>query len=803
MRNEIPVERLHKICEPQLLGCQTSEEVKPLETIVGQERAVKALQFGLGIKGLGFNTFVAGVPGTGKETAIKRFLDEVAKDKPMPSDWCYVNNFKDPYCPHALCFPPGQAKAFQTDMRELIAHARRDIRLIFESEEYAAKRAEAFKAIQRQKDKLLGELSDQVKAEGFAIQSTPMGIMTMPLQDGKPITDEQFLALDKTEREEMLERQGRLQGVLQKAMRQMKNLDKSAGKKLEALDREVALFALNHLVEDLEEKYQELPEVVAYLKAVKIDILENLADFRAEPQTESPSLFQGLDGQAPITKKYEVNVLVDNGGLQGAPVVMELNPTYNNLFGRIEKEAQFGAMLTDFTMIRAGCLHRANGGYLVLPIEDVIRNLFSWDSLKRALRNREITIEEASERLGFITTKSLRPEPFPLAVKVVLIGQPIYYYLLHAYDKDFSELFKVKADFDTRMERTDENIRNYAAFTSNLCHEEDLKHLDSSALVKIVEYGSRLAEDQDKLSTKFGELADVIREASFYATQDNVLYTTAVHVKKAIEERYYRSNLLQEHIKEMIKRDTLLIDIAGQKVGQVNGLAVINLGDITFGRPNRITASLGLGREGLIDIEKQAELGGPIHTKGVLILSGYLTEKFAQDKPLSLSARLVFEQSYAGIEGDSASSAELYALLSSLSGLPIKQGIAVTGSVNQKGEVQAIGGVNEKIEGFFEVCQAKGLTSEQGVVIPESNLKHLMLKEEVVATVKEGRFHVWAVKTIDEGIEVLTGIKAGERREDGTFEKETVSYFVAERLNELAEAARAFAGMNGDEKKPA
>ena len=800
MLKELPVEKLRIICDPLTLDCQSSAEVAPLESIVGQERAVRALQFGLGIQGLGFNTYVAGMPGTGKETLVKRFLDEVAKDKAVPSDWGYVNNFEDPYRPTALRFPPGRAKAFQADMRELVALARREIRRVFESDEYAAKREETFKTFQRQKERLLSELGERVKAEGFVIQSTSLGMVTLPLKDGKPITDEQFLALSLAERQRMLARKDSLQGELKTALRQIKNLDKQADRQIAALDREVALFALNHLVEDIQEQYQDLPEVVAYLQAVKNDILENLADFKAEPKSELVLPMLGLGDTGQAATKYEVNVLVDNSLLAGTPVVMELNPTYNNLFGRIEKEAQFGTTVTDFTMIRAGCLHRATGGYLVLPIEDVLRNLFSWDSLKRALRNREIAVEEAGERLGFITTKSLRPEPIPLEVKVILIGQPVLYYLLHTYDKDFSELFKVKADFDTQMERTAENVRNYVAFTCSLCNEEGLSHLDQSALAKLVEYGSRLAEDQAKLSTKFGDLADVIREASFYAAQDNSGYVTSVHVKQAIEERIYRSNLLQERIREMIERDTLKIDVTGEVIGQVNGLSVISLGDISFGRPSRITASLGLGREGLIDIEKQAELGGPIHSKGVMILSGYLTEKYTQDKPLSLSARLVFEQSYSGVEGDSASSAELYALLSSLSNLPLKQGIAVTGSVNQKGQVQAIGGVNEKIEGFFEVCQAKGLTGQQGVLIPESNVKHLMLKEEVVEAVRTGKFHIWPVETVDEGIEVLTGVRAGERSDDGTFGEGTVSHAVDKRLRELAQAAREFAGLNGPGK---
>jgi lon-related putative ATP-dependent protease len=452
-------------------------------------------------------------------------------------------------------------------------------------------------------------------------------------------------------------------------------------------------------------------------------------------------------------------------------------------------------------MIGEGSLHRANGGYLVIPVEELLRNLFSWDGLKRALRNKEIVIEEAGERLGWITTKSLRCAPIPLDVKIVLTGHSMFYHLLYNHDEDFSELFKVKADFDTRTDRTEQSIRDYAAFVCTVCEEENLKHLDSSALAKFVEHGSRLAEDQEKLSTHFGEIADIIREASFYASRQGIPHVTAEHVTKAVDEKFYRSNLMQERILEMFERGTLMIDVEGERVGQVNGLSVMNLGDIAFGRPNRITVNIGLGREGLVDIEREAKLGGPIHTKGVMILAGYLTERYAQDKPLSLSARLVFEQSYSGIEGDSASSTELYALLSGLSGLAIKQGIAITGSVNQKGEVQAIGGVNEKIEGFFEVCKAKGLTGEQGVLIPSSNVKNLMLKEEVVEAVRQGRFHVWPVKTIDEGIEVLTGVRAGHRKEDGVFEEGTVNDLVDKRLRGLAETMRDFAGAKENEKK--
>lgn len=540
----------------------------------------------------------------------------------------------------------------------------------------------------------------------------------------------------------------------------------------------------------MNEKYKDFLEVVKYIENVKNDLLENLAQFLKEP--EAPTPFQFLWMKELPFRRYEVNVIVDNSELKGAPVVVELNPTYQNLFGRMEKEAQFGVLTTDFTMIRGGSLHKANGGYLVLRVEVLLQNPLSWDSLKRALTSRKVAVEEPGERLGFISIKGLKPEPIPLNVKVILIGNPLLYQMLYIYDMDFLELFKVKADFDTIMNRTEENMRKYAAFVCAFCRKENLRHLDASAVAKVVEYSSRIAEDQEKLSTRFAEIADIIREANFYATQENAKNVTADHVKKAIEEKVYRSNLIQDKIKDMIKRNFLLIDTEGEAVGQVNGLSVIGLGDFAFGRPSRVTASIGMGKEGIIDIEREARLGGPIHTKGVMILSGYLAEKYAQDKPLSLSARLVFEQSYEEIEGDSASSTELYAILSALSGLPIKQNIAVTGSVNQKGEIQAIGGVNEKIEGFYEVCKAKGLTGKQGVLIPESNVQNLMLKEEIIDAVKAGKFHIYSVKTIEEGIEILTGVEAGSRRSDRTFEEKTVNYLVNERLKEIAERLREF-----------
>jgi len=609
---------------------------------------------------------------------------------------------------------------------------------------------------------------------------------------GKPVSEEELLMLPQKVKDAIQEKRARLEPELRNIMRQFLDLDQKIRGEVKKLNRDVALYAIGHLVNALIEKYKASSEVAAYLQDAQKDILDTLAQFvkRGEPQQQKPFPVPWMK-EEPF-KKYEVNIIVDNSNAKGSPVVIESNPTYHNLFGRTEKEVQLGGLITDFTMIRGGALHKANNGYLIVPVEELLRRPFAYDGLKRALRDGHIIIEELEARYGFVVTKSLKPQPIPLTVKVILIGNPSLYRLLFTRDMEFTELFKVKAEFDTTMARTEANLQQYAAFVCTLCQKENLKHLDGSGLAKLVEYSSRLAGDQQKLSTRFAEVADIVREANFYATQENSNLATGAHVKKAIEEKIYRSKLIQEKIQEMIQRGVLLIDTDAEKIGQVNGLSVMGLGDYAFGSPSRVTASVGLGKEGVIDIEREAKMGGPIHTKGVLILSGYLNEKYARDKPLSLSARLVFEQNYGGVEGDSASSTELYAILSALSGLPIKQSIAVTGSVNQKGEVQAIGGVNEKIEGFFEVCKAEGFTGKQGVMVPESNVQNLMLKEEIVGAVKAGKFHIYAVKTIDEGMEVLTGVKTGKRREDGTFENGTLNHKVDKHLKAMAEKLKEF-----------
>jgi lon-related putative ATP-dependent protease len=798
--NQLPVEKLRNVCDANFLHCESTKDLVPLSEIIGQERAVRALKFGLGIKNHGFNVYVAGYTGTGRKTAVKNFVEAQAKNQPVPHDWCYVNNFGNQYEPKAIMLPAGKGKEFREDLKNFIENVKTALPKAFESEDYGARRESTIKVLEDQRKKLIDEISSKAQSEGFVIQTTPIGILLIPVLDGKPLSEEEMLALAPKAKDKINEKREKLESEFRNTMRQLIDMERKIHEALKKLNKEVALYALGNQMERLLEKYQTNSDVTNYLKEVQNDILDNLQQFIRRGEPEQLPFAMPWMKEEPY-KKYEVNLVIDNSNTTGAPVVVETNPTYHNLLGRTEKEAQFGALITDFSMIRGGSIHKANGGYLIVPVEDLLRNPFSYDGLKRDIRDATMSIEEPEERYGFMSVKTLKPQPIPLTAKVILIGTPYLYQMMFSLDPDFQELFKIKAEFDTTMPRTDEKVQQYAAFVCSLCDKEGLKHLDGSALAKLVEYSSRIIEDQYKLSTQFSAIADIIREANYYAAQDNSEFITGDQVRKAIEEKIYRSKLIQEKIQEMITRGFFLIDTVEQKVGQVNGLSVMGLGDFAFGMPSRVTASIGLGREGVMDIEREAKMGGPIHTKGVLILSGYINDKYARDKPLSLSARLVFEQNYEGVEGDSASSTELYSILSALSGLPIKQNLAVTGSVNQKGEVQAIGGVNEKIEGFYEVCKAKGLTGEQGVMIPDSNVQNLMLKEEVVDAVKAGEFNVYSIKTIDEGIEVLTGTKAGERKTDGTYQEGTVNYLVDKQLREMAIKLKEYPNMQAQPKK--
>lgn len=797
MIRELSAEDVRRVVDPESLGFRSTEEIQPHEGIIGQKRAVSALQFGLGIRDGGFNVYVAGPPGIGKMTAIQAFLAVEAKRRPAAPDWCYVHNFEDPYRPRVLSLPAGHGRKVRHDLEGLVAHVRREIPKAFESEDYGAKRDEIVKALDKSRSEILETLRAEVTQAGFTLESTPFGIALIPMLGGRPLSEDEFGDLPQPAREDLDRRREVLQGKLKVAMRQLRDLARAAQERLHELGGRIALYLVGGLIEDLCERYKDLPDVVAHLKAVERDIVENIDSFRAEPSGEEASaggaaLLSRHLREAPL-RKYEVNVLVDNSGLEGAPVVTELNPSYGNLFGRVEKEVELGALVTDFTMIKAGSIHRANGGFLVLPTEDVLRDPWCWDGLKRALRSGEVQIEEPGERLGLTSTRTLRPQPVRLDLKVLLVGRTLYYHLLHAYDESFPELFKVSADFDTQMPRGDAETREFLSFLCGFGRNEGMRPIECGAAAKLLEHASRLADDREKITTRLGALSDVIREAQYWAGQESAPRITAAHVEKALAEKVYRSGLVQERIQEMIERGFLKIVTEGETVGQVNGLSVISLGEVLFGRPNRITASATPGREGVVDIEREVALGGPIHSKGMMILSGYLAQRFARERPLTLAARVVFEQSYEGVEGDSASSTELYALLSALSGLPIDQGIAVTGSVSQRGEVQAIGGVNEKVEGFFDVCSARGLNGKQGVMIPDSNVANLTLREDVVEAVREGRFHVWAVETVDDGIELLTGTKAGEADADGHFPEGTVNALVAQTLRRFAESFREFA----------
>jgi lon-related putative ATP-dependent protease len=784
-------------CPPGKVECKTSEELSPLEGIVGQDRALKALIFGVEMKGKGFNIFAAGPPVTGKRPATRNYLEKIAKTKPTPPDWCYVNNFQNPYEPKALKLPAGKAKIFQKDLKNLIDQVKRAVPAALQSEEFVARTNSITKKSVEERDKILNELNDEAKQSSYAVRMNQLGIGIVPIRAGKPLSQEEFDALPPNVKKKFEQSRETVRNALDKAGKQVNDLEAKTLDELKKLRDDTVHFAMGGLISTLTSRYQDQPDVIQYLDDLRDDVLENTELFtlsgteRKKDDDAPPSLTEsGLPDI--LFRRYQVNVIVDNSELKGAPVIAEDNPTVTNLLGRIENEAKFGTLSTDFTLIKGGSIHKANGGFLILGARELLTSQLSYEGLKRALQSGNIAIEETGQRLGVASTKSLTPQPIPLNVKIVLAGDHQIYQALYVADPDFGLLFKVKAHFDDTIDRNDENMKTYGKFVHTLCEKESLNHLEAAAIAKVVEYGSRLAEDQTKLSTKFPEIADLVREANLYASQDESKYIKDTHILKALQEKIYRSNLLDEKTKEMIERGVILIDTSGTKTGQVNGLSVISLGDFDFGQPSRITVSVGLGREGVIDIERQAKLGGQIHTKGVLIISGYLENKYARDKPLSVSCRLVFEQSYGGVDGDSASSTELYAILSALGELPIKQNFAVTGSVNQKGEVQAIGGVNEKIEGFYHTCKAKGLKGDEGVLIPKSNVQHLMLSEEVVEAVKQGRFHIYPVSTIDEGIEILTGVKAGVLKSDGNYEADTVHFRVNKRLGEMAEEITKF-----------
>ena len=773
-----------------MIGAKSTEELKPLEMMVGQPRAYQALSLGFSAKEVGFNIFVAGPSGTGKTTTVTDFLEEIAKKLPTPMDWCYVHNFEDEYQPNKLRCPPGLGKQLKQDMRELIQAARIAIHQVFEGEDYANKREEIIKKVNTKREDVITRMGQTAEEAGFILQLTPVGMSLVPVIKGRPLKADEFLSLPKDTQQKLTQQRETLTEKLEPLVRELRDLETAARSEIAEFDRDVTLYAIDHLMSSVLEKYKPHEEIVKFLHKIQTHIAEDIDRFRG-PSGEKKDAKEEYAEELGF-RVYEVNVIADNSGTQGAPIVVEQNPIYDNVLGRIERESQLGTLTTDFTLIRGGAVHRANGGFLVMRAEQLLRDIIVYDSLKRALKSAEIRIEDLPQRIGYASVRSLAPEPIPLELKVILIGDSTMYQLLYAYDPEFRELFKVKAEFDSTMAKTEANVRNYAGFFTTLAVNENLKHMDAAAVARLIEHSCRLAEDQDKLSTQFGLVGDVVREAHFYAQQDNSKYITANHVEQAIEAKIYRSNLIQEKLREYIEKNVIFISTDGEAVGQINGLSVLSLGDFSFGAPSRITVATGLGKEGLVDVQREVAMSGPIHGKGVMIIAGYLASKFARDKPLTLSARIVFEQNYEGVEGDSASSTELYALLSALSGVPIKQHFAVTGSVNQKGEVQPIGGANEKIEGYFEVCKARGLDGLHGVIIPQSNVRNLMLKQEVLDAVKTGKFHIYPVSTIEEGIEVLTGVPAGKQLPNGGYEENTIYGLVDKRLREMAETVKRF-----------
>ena len=775
---KLTADQLRAKCEADTLGFDTTAELPDLPASVGQERALATIDFGLGMQTHGYNIYVAGPTGTGRKFTILSRANEAAPRRPAPDDWCYVYNFDDPREPIALRLPSGRAPEFARDVEDLVRACKQELLRAFESEAYENQKEQAVGSVQAERNRLLRALEEKARSQGFMIQPTPMGLITVPLADGQPMPREQFEQLPQEQKQAVENNMERLREEIAETVNQARPLEKESRRRLEELDREVAAAATGPRFAELKDKYRDYPDILTHLDRMAQDIVVLRDELRAAEQAEPPA-------RDAIPVRHQVNVLVTNDPAKGAPVVQEHSPTYYNLAGRIEYRPMQGGAVTDFTLIKPGALHRANGGFLVLQVLDVLVQPFAWEALKRSLRSRELTIENIGEQWTPIPAAALRPQPIPLDIKIVLVGSPLLYYLLYHYEEEFGKLFKVRADFEVDMPGGDDACRQYAAFIATHCRQSSLRHLTKAAVARVMEHGIRIAGDKEKLTTRFAAVADLLDEANYWAERDQAELITPQHIEQALEQKEYRSRRIEDRLFEFISRGDLLLEISGEKVGQVNGLAVLDLGDYSFGRPSRITAQVTPGRAGVVNIEREARLSGEIYNKAVMILTGYLTGRYAAAVPLSLSATVCFEQSYEMVEGDSASCAELLAILSGLSGAPLRQDIAVTGSVDQNGNVQPIGGANQKIEGFYHACKLKGLTGEQGAVIPAQNVKNLMLKPEVVKAVAEGKFHIWSISHADEGVELLTGLPAGSPDEP-----DTVHGRAAARLRAFAEALK-------------
>jgi predicted ATP-dependent protease len=788
-------------CDPNIFDFESTKELEPLSQFIGQDRAIKALEFGLSMNYEGYNIYVAGLTGTGKTSAVQTHINSLLEKKQKKKqlkhlyDWCYLYNFSDSDKPQIIKLAKGKGKTFRSLLLTLLQNLKDELAKAFSSDEYKMQRKSLAEESQAKQKKIVDEIKEETRKQGFIIQATPVGQALIPLKDGKPMTQDEYLALSENERKDIESKRSELLKEAETHYEKVREYETQITRRLKEYDRNIADFVVTKLFNNIIKEYDDTDNISKFLTDLKDYTLGNLEIFKQKE--EQPEALPGisanyiLQGRDPFLP-FQVNVFIDNSKTKGSPVIIESNPNYANLFGKIERRFLFGGYLSDHTMLKPGSIQMANGGYLLLNTMDVLTNPAVWPALKRTIKTKEVKIEEPYEQFGLLAPHGLRPEAMPIDIKILLIGDQNLYQILSIYDEDFWEIFKVKADFDYQIIKNKDNMMHFASFVAGCCKKMRILHFHKTGIAKIIEYAARMVDNQEKLTSRFAQIRELVQESEYWARYDKASEVRAKHVVKAVEERIFRHNLPNAHIKELIEQGTIMVDTDGAVVGQVNGLSVYSLGDIAFGKPSRITCKTFLGRGGVINIERESQLSGKIHDKGVLILSGYIGWKYAQDHPLSLTASLCFEQSYAGVEGDSASSAELYALISSLSDIPIKQGIAVTGSVNQKGEIQPIGSVNQKIEGFFQVCKVRGLDGEQGVIIPFQNTRNLMLRQEVIDAVNEKRFHIYAIKTVEDGIEILTGMKAGKKNAKGIYPKNSINYLVDYNLKEMARKMKGY-----------
>ena len=787
-KKELSYQSLKVNCNPEIFNFEDTSELQITSTEIGQERGIKALEFGVNVDIKGYNIYLEGPSGVGKTMYAKNYLDKISKKKKTPSDWCYIYNFVNPNEPIAVSFPAGQGREFQETMDAFIKDIRKDIKSTFNNDDFEKEKTLIRQDFEEKRANLLDKLNEESQKQGFQVKSAQNGIYMMPIINGQTIEEEEFEKLDEKTKREFEEKSPIVQQQIMEVITKIKQLEHASDKKLEEWQANIALLTVNSHINYIKSKYKRNKKVNQFLTNVKQDILKNISIFTAKEDDEKQAIPNAPRQELPKPwLNYRVNLFVDNSSTEGVPVIMDSNYSYHNIFGKLEYENYYGALKTDYTMLKPGLLQVANGGYIIFQAKDLLANSICYEALKKALRIKELSIENTADQRSSMVMVSLKPEPIPLDVKVIMVGNDAIYQSLLAMDSDFRKLFKVKVEFEEDAPYNIENINKLAQFVHSFCEQEELPHLDKYAMAKVVEYASKLSGDQEKISTRFTDIAQIVGEAATWAQMNKKKVITLEFINMALKQRIERVKKYDSKYMEMIKANTLLIDTNGYKVGQINGLTVMTIGDYTFGKPVKITANTYMGKIGVVNIEREVELSGSSHSKGVLILTGYLGEMFAQDIPLSLTASICFEQLYNGVDGDSASSTELYAILSSLSGIPINQSIAVTGSVNQKGEIQPIGGVNDKIEGFFQVCKMRGLDGTHGVMIPKQNVQNLSLSSEVIEAVKNKQFHIYAISTIEEGIEILTDVPSGRKDINGKFPAGSINYLAYEKLRKYAE----------------